>query len=123
MENQEKADSYFNKKIDYKMERGNRIDEMIAELIKEYAVTMPIVLISKDRYLVGTKTVFAVIENNTVMFRVGGGYMAFIDYVRKYSDTEIARLKLKIMQTGLSLDRIVIDMIIKVKLKKQKFKS
>ena len=32
MENQEKADSYFNKKIDYKMERGNRIDEMIAEL-------------------------------------------------------------------------------------------
>ena len=86
------------------MERGNRVDEMIADLIKEFDVLMPIVLISKDRYLVGTKIVFAVIENNTIMFRVGGGFMSFAEDVSKNSDPEIARLKLKIMQTGQSLE-------------------
>ncbi len=47
---------------------------------------------------------FAVIENNTIMFRVGGGFMSFAEYVAKNSDPEIARLKLKIMQTGQSLE-------------------
>jgi len=66
------------------MERGNRVDEMIADLIKENNVLIPIVLVSKDRYLAGTKIVNAVIENNTVMFRVGGGYMEFVEYVARY---------------------------------------
>jgi len=65
------------------MERGNRVDEMIADLIKEHNVLIPIVLVSKDRYLAGTKVVLAVIENNTVMFRVGGGYMSFGEYIAK----------------------------------------
>lgn len=53
------------------------MDEMVAELIKDLDVRVPVILISKDRYLVGTRILSAVVENNTVMFRVGGGYCAF----------------------------------------------
>ena len=60
------------------------MDEMVAELIKDLDVRVPVVLISKDRYLVGTRILSSVIENNTVMFRVGGGYCAFKDYIDKY---------------------------------------
>jgi hypothetical protein len=36
---------------------------------------MPLNLISTDRYLIGSKIVSAIIENNSISFRVGGGYL------------------------------------------------
>ena len=40
---------------------------MIAELIKDLDVRLPVKLVSNDRYLVGTRILSSVIENNTVV--------------------------------------------------------
>jgi len=56
------------------------------------------------------------------MFRVGGGFSAFHEYIGKYQDLEIARLQLKMEQTGDSLDIIVKRLIRKVKDKDKTFK-
>ena len=95
---------------------------MIAELIKDLDVRLPVRLISNDRYLVGTRILSSVIENNTVMFRVGGGYSAFGEYINKYQDSEIARLQIKMEQTGDSLEKIVKRLIRNVKEKDKTFK-
>lgn len=87
---------------------------MVAQLIADLDVRMPIRLVGKDRYLVGTRIKTAVIKDNTVAFRVGGGYMLFTEYVAKYEDTEVARLKLKILQTGDTLEGLVSKMILRV---------
>ena len=80
---------------------------MISDLIREHDVRIPVRLISKDRYLVGTKVRLAVIQNNTVTFREGGGFMSFVDYNKKYGETETGRIKLKIVQSGSDLDALV----------------
>ena len=118
----EKTKMAFSERQNYNGEKGNTIDEMIAELIKDLDVRLPVRLISNDRYLVGTRILSSVIENNTVMFRVGGGYSAFGEYINKYQDSEIARLQLKMEQTGDSLEKIVKRLIRNVKEKDKTFK-
>ena len=83
----------FEKKFEHKAEEGNKVDEMIAKIMDVNNVHMPVVLISKDRYLIGTKVRYATVRNGAITFRVGGGYMPFMDYVNQYSDAEITKLK------------------------------
>lgn len=118
----EKTKMAFSVRQNYDGQKGNTIDEMIAVLIKDLDVRLPVRLISNDRYLVGTRILSSVIENNTVMFRVGGGYSAFGEYINKYQEVEIARLQLKMEQTGDSLEKIVRRLIRNVKVKDKTFK-
>ena len=64
-------------KINYEGQKGNEVDLKLAELIRELNIKMPIRLIEKDKYLVGTKIAFAKLEYKSLMVRVGGGYLEF----------------------------------------------
>jgi hypothetical protein len=96
---------------------------MMANLIRDLDIRIPVRIISKDRYLVGTKVRLAVILNDTITFRVGGGFMSFKEYMAKYADAEIARIKLKIVQTDSNLESVVNQMIVRVLSQDNKFKS
>ena len=104
------TEALFNKTIDYSAERGNACDERLAELIKELNIRMPIKMIEEGKYMIGTRIVMANLEMKTVMVRVGGGYREFKEYV-KCEELELRRLKLKIEQTGLTLDQLVRKML------------
>jgi hypothetical protein len=55
---------------------------------------MPVKLIEKDKYLVGTRVTYAKLDA-TLMVRVGGGYVEFADFV-KCEEIEIRKIKAKI---------------------------
>ena len=83
-------------------------------MIKEYKIRMPIKIIETgklmNKYLMGTKIVYANLESRNVMVRVGGGYREFNEYL-KCEEVELRKLQLKIDQTGLTLDQLVRKML------------
>lgn len=83
---------------------------MVADLIDKLDVRIPVYLLSKDRYLVGTRIMSAMIENNTVSLRVGGGYLNFAKYIEKCQEYEMGKMKRKALATGESLDAVFASM-------------
>lgn len=75
-------------------QQGNAVDLKLAELIKELNIRMPVKLIEKDKYLVGTRVTYAKLDA-TLMVRVGGGYVEFADFV-KCEEVEIRKIKAKV---------------------------
>lgn len=111
------TEALFKKTIDYSAQKGNLCDERLAELIKQFNIRMPIKLIEDGKYMFGTRIVKANLDMNSVMVRVGGGYREFHEYI-KCEDIELRRLQIKIEQTGLTLDQLVVRMLNAARYKK-----
>lgn len=56
---------------------------MIARYIVEHSITIPIIWIKKDLYLIGSNRLSCELKRDTLMLRVGGGYEKFEEYVPK----------------------------------------
>ena len=99
-------DKYFTEDIEYVALTGNEIDMMLAEIIKKNNIKMPIVRIpgDQDRYLIGTKIVHAKMLKGELFMRVGGGFVTIPEFVVKYENGEIARLKQAMVKTDMNLE-------------------
>ena len=99
-------DSYFKFNIEYIAKTGNQIDMMLAELIAKNNIKMPIVRIpgAEGKYLIGTKIVHASVVQGELMVRVGGGFVTIPEFVIKYENGEICRLKQAMVKTDLNLE-------------------
>ena len=105
------------------MQKGNRVDELIGGMIKEYDVKVPVVLVGKDKYLVGTRVRYATLRNDKITFKVGGGYMSFKDYINQYGDAEIKRITSICMLTDKDPGTITKETIKKIGTEDRKFKK
>ena len=61
----------------YKAVKGDLVDELLAQYINDWNITLPIKRLGDGYYLFGTKKIFAKVLNNKLVVRVGGGYMSF----------------------------------------------
>jgi len=61
----------------YKAVKGDEVDELLAQYINDWNITLPIRRLGDGYYLFGTKKIYAKVMNNKLVVRVGGGYMSF----------------------------------------------
>ena len=69
----------------FRPRKGNKIDEKIRFYIQELYIRFPIVMIKDDLYLIGCErlNIKQNTNNDSLMVRVGGGYVKFEEHVLK----------------------------------------
>ena len=63
--------------IQFKARPGEPIDELMVNYIHEMRITIPIVWIKGNLYLIGSQRIQCEIRRNCLLLRVGGGYESF----------------------------------------------
>lgn len=78
-------DLFSDTPIKFKARKANKIEENIKFYIQELEIKFPIVLIKDDLYLIGSErlTIKQNSNNDSLMVRVGGGYVKFEEHVLK----------------------------------------
>jgi small-conductance mechanosensitive channel len=76
----------------YKVQRGDEVDEMLAQYINNMPFDLPISRLGGGQYMFGSKKIFAKVMNKKLVVRVGGGYMSMDEFIQTYAESE--RLKL-----------------------------
>jgi hypothetical protein len=77
----------------FKPVKGDEVDELLARILAELGCPIPIKRLGEGYYIFGTKKIYCKILNGQVMVRVGGGYMAIVEFVNNYTDVEMAKLE------------------------------
>lgn len=93
----------------FKPRKGNKIDEKIKFYILELMIKFPIVLIKDDLYLIGSErlNIKQNTNNDSLMVRVGGGYVKFEEYVFKQDRYYQRMLVVYMIKSGESLEWVV----------------
>jgi chromosome segregation ATPase len=91
--------------INYKAQKGDLIDEMLAQYIQNCPV--PVKRLGDGFYLFGTRKIYAKIMNGKLVIRVGGGYMFIEKFIDTYAEQELKKLNSILEREGLtSIDQI-----------------
>jgi len=67
--------------IRFKPRRGHPLDERIAQIIAEKEITIPVVHIKDNLYLIGSNRCTCELKQDNVIVRLGGGNERFDSYV------------------------------------------
>ena len=93
--------------IDFKPRKGNEIDLLIQQAIREFNLTIPIVWIKEQLYLVGSSRSNLSIKRDKLMIKKGVSLEKFDEYVfrqqRNYQRTLVSYM----IKTGESLEYVV----------------
>ena len=104
----QQCDELFNEApIEFKPRKDNEIDLMIVRYIREHSITIPIIWIKKDLYLIGSNRLSVDLKRDTLMLRVGGGYEKFEEYVPKNLRYFQRILVIHMIKSGESLEWVV----------------
>lgn len=76
-------------------DKGNDVDELLAEYLQENTCPVPIKKLSNGYYLFGTRKIYAKILNGNLVIRVGGGYMSIEEFIESYGQSELDRIEAK----------------------------
>ena len=98
--------------IKFMVQKGNKEDEMIQKLIKKYKITLPIVYISEQYYLIGTQKYKAEFKYSSIILKVGSGIERFDSLVPKNQRKYQRQLIEYMSKTQKSLVEVV-EMLIK----------
>jgi hypothetical protein len=79
----------------YRAMKGDAVDEMLANLLNIKNCEVPISRVNEGWYMFGSKKIYTKIMNNTLVCRVGGGFMSMDEFITTYAESE--RLKLERM--------------------------
>ena len=71
------ADLFTTAPIKFRARRNNEIDILIKAIIEAKGITIPIIWIKDDLYLIGHQRMNCSIKRSCLMLRVGGGYEPF----------------------------------------------
>jgi len=93
--------------IVFKPRKDNEIDQMIASYIQETNITIPIIWIKKDLYLIGSTRLSCELKRDSLMLRVGGGYEKFEEYITKNLRYHQRILVIHMIKSGESLEWVV----------------
>lgn len=79
----------------YKPSKGDIIDECFAQFVNAAQLEIPIRRISPGRYQFGTKQITMQLRNDSLIIRVGGGFMLAEQFIKDFGPSELAKLKNK----------------------------
>lgn len=69
----------------YRAVQGDLTDELLAKVMNEMQVTLPVGRISEGVYLFGTRKInVKVMNGNNLLVRVGGGYCNLKEFIETY---------------------------------------
>ena len=74
----------------YRAASGDRIDEIIADIINRHKVQIPIVRIIEGKYMIGNDSKNVMIKGSKAMVRIGGGFEELESYILGHQDDELA---------------------------------
>lgn len=86
----------------YKAQKGDMVDELLAQFINMANCPVPIKRLGGGFYLFGLKKIFAKIMNGKLVIRVGGGYMIIEEFIQNYADQELLKLEKLAEREGVS---------------------
>merc|ERR1719161_2089779 len=66
---------------DYTPAKGDQVDQVLAKWINAYRPAVPFFRLGPGQYLFGRRSVLCSISNGKPVFRVGGGYVAFDNFL------------------------------------------
>ena len=70
----------------YRAVKNDIIDELIARVINELDLNLPVARICEGWYLFGQKKINAKVQGNkNILVRVGGGYCEFREFIETYA--------------------------------------
>ena len=72
--------------------KGDLLDEMIGNYIKQADCPVPIKKLGNGYYIFGTRKIYAKILNGKLVIRVGGGYMVIEEFIQTYADAEMNKI-------------------------------
>jgi hypothetical protein len=93
--------------IKFKARKGNKIEEKIKFYIEELDIKFPIVLIKDDLYLIGSERLNINMTNDSLMVRVGGGYVKFEEHITKNDRYYQRMLVVYMIKSGESLEWVI----------------
>eukprot|EP00826_Nyctotherus_ovalis_P020032 TRINITY_DN16258_c0_g2_i2.p1 TRINITY_DN16258_c0_g2~~TRINITY_DN16258_c0_g2_i2.p1 ORF type:complete len:850 (-),score=223.39 TRINITY_DN16258_c0_g2_i2:122-2671(-) len=79
--------------ISYAPEKSDRIDQMIASYMNSSRCPVKLKRIAEGQYMFGTRKIFAKIQNDKLVIRIGGGYTMIEDFLATYTAPELNKLK------------------------------
>ena len=77
----------------YKAQKGDLVDEMLAQYINVANCPVPIKRLGDGYYLFGTRKIYAKIMNGKLVIRVGGGYMVIEEFIATYAQQELTKMQ------------------------------
>ena len=77
----------------YKAQKGDLVDEMLAQYINVANCPVPIKRLGDGYYLFGTRKIYAKIMNGKLVIRVGGGYMVIEEFIATYAQQELSKMQ------------------------------
>ena len=78
---------------EYKREGDDQVDELMAYHMNEAECPIKLTRVAEGQYMFGTKKIFAKVQNDRLVIRVGGGYMRIDEFLSVYTAQELAKLK------------------------------
>lgn len=102
-------DLFYETPIQFVPRKGNKIDEKIRFYIQELNITIPIESIKGDLYLIGSErlNIKQNQNNDSLMVRVGGGYVKFEEHIEKYDRYYQRMLVTHMIKSGESLEWVI----------------
>jgi len=97
----------------YKTQKGDQVDEFMAQIINTHHVKLPIVRIGNGKYLIGTESRVVIIKGTTCVVRVGGGFENMEEYILRREDEELDRIRKLIVITNKTYTEVIRDLLIK----------
>ena len=106
-------DLFYQTPIRFKPRKGNKIDEKVNFYIQELDIKFPIEQIHDDLYLIGCERLNIKQNSNTesLLARVGGGYVKFEDHVLKQNKYYQRMLVIYMIKSGESLEWVVEQLV------------
>eukprot|EP00826_Nyctotherus_ovalis_P037728 TRINITY_DN3468_c0_g1_i1.p1 TRINITY_DN3468_c0_g1~~TRINITY_DN3468_c0_g1_i1.p1 ORF type:complete len:961 (+),score=382.36 TRINITY_DN3468_c0_g1_i1:222-3104(+) len=74
-------------------DNSDRVDQMFALYINAVRCPVQLKRVGDGQYIFGTKKIFAKIQNDKLVIRVGGGYMMIEDFLTTYTAPELNKMK------------------------------
>lgn len=86
------AEESKNSQIIYTSDKSDKVDQMFALYINAVRCPVKLKRIAEGQYIFGTKKIYAKIQNEKLIIRVGGGFMMIDDFLATYTATELSKM-------------------------------
>ena len=80
----------------------DELDRMMLDYVREWKWNVPITRMGGGYYLFGTRKIYAKILNGRLVIRVGDGYMIIAEFLEKYSEIELNKIRRLMEKEGIS---------------------
>lgn len=89
-------------RLKYQPVKGDKVDERMAAYINNFDLDVPLQRLGDGQYIFGQRKIFAKMQNDKLVIRVGGGFMLIDEFLQTYGQQELDKLNGKAPQGSFS---------------------